>query len=157
MDIRPAWQRAAEGARKFAEAVKHYEEALRLFATNAEVKAALEKAKTDERQQREDYKLAMDAAKAAIMKQNYQGAINSFNEALRILPGDKTAQDGLQAAQAAEMRRKQDFDRHMSQGKAAATAKKFPEAIRHYEEALKVKPNDPEATAALKRGREGKP
>jgi cytochrome c-type biogenesis protein CcmH/NrfG len=52
---------------------------------------------------------------------------------------------------------KQAFDKLMMQGKTAATAKKFPDAIKAYEAALQLKPNDPEAAAALKRAREGKP
>ncbi len=144
---------------KPAEAVKHYQEALKLFPTDAAAKTGLavaSKAETNQNKQRqEDYKLAMDAASAAIKKQNYQGAINSFNEALRLMPGDRTAQNGLQAAQAAlkntgaDARKKQDLDRHIAQAKQALAQKKPAEAVKHYQEALKLFPGDATATTGL--------
>ena len=50
-----------------------------------------------------------------------------------------------------------EYDQAMSQGKAALSAKRFADAVRHFEAALKLKPNDPEATAALRRAKEKKP
>lgn len=165
---------AAMTGKKYAEAVKLYGDALKLFPSDAEAKKSLDVAnkeaaaaakrnEKDKKQRLEDYKLAMDAARDAIKKQNYTGAVNAFKEALRLMPGDKDAQAGLQAAQAvldgksADTKKKPDFDRLMSQGKAAAAAKKFDEAVKAYTDALKIKPNDPDATAALKRAKEGKP
>ena len=51
------------------------------------------------KKQQADYALAMDAGKAAVRKGNYEGAVNSYTEALRILPGDKDAAAALKAAQ----------------------------------------------------------
>jgi cytochrome c-type biogenesis protein CcmH/NrfG len=45
----------------------------------------------------------------------------------------------------------------MSEGQQALASKRFPDAVRAFEEALKLVPNDAAATAALKRAREGKP
>ncbi len=51
------------------------------------------------KKQHDDYSLAMGAGKAAVRKGDYPGAINSYTEALRILPGDKEAASALQSAQ----------------------------------------------------------
>ncbi len=147
--------REALAAKKDVEAVNLYQAALNLFPNDPDAKkghAAAKKAEEASRKYRkENYDLAMGAARDAITKQNYQGAVFSFKEALRIMPGDKPAQDGLAAAQAAL------FNQWMAAGRKAAQAKKFPDAVKAYTEALKVKPNDPEATAALNRARMGKP
>jgi hypothetical protein len=44
----------------------------------------------------------------------------------------------------------------MADGKRFATARKFADAIKEYEAALKLFPGNPEATDALKKAREGK-
>src|SRR5262249_38172582 len=54
--------------------------------TDARKAAAATDAKL--KQAREDYQLAMDAGKAALKNQNYEGAVNSFKEALRLMPAD---------------------------------------------------------------------
>ena len=38
-----------------------------------------------------DYDFAMAAGKAAMEKKNYAGAVNSYREALRLMPNDKDA------------------------------------------------------------------
>jgi len=45
----------------------------------------------------------------------------------------------------------------MDKGQKLAAAKKFTDAAKEYEEALKQIPNQPDATAALKRAKDGKP
>jgi tetratricopeptide (TPR) repeat protein len=50
-----------------------------------------------------------------------------------------------------------EFTRHMTEGQKLLAAKRFAEAAREYEAALKLQPGNTEATAALKRAREGKP
>src|SRR5207248_1139524 len=101
--------------------------------------------------------------KTALSARKFDEALKHYQAALALKPDDVAARDGLKKAQAGpntpdpEVVKKQEFDRLVGQARAAAGARKFPEAIRHYEDALKLKPNDPEATAALKRAREGKP
>jgi hypothetical protein len=45
----------------------------------------------------------------------------------------------------------------MADGKHFAAARRFADAVKEYEAALKLFPGNPEATDALKRAREGKP
>ena len=49
------------------------------------------------------------------------------------------------------------FAQHMAEGQKLQAAKRYAEAVREYEAALKLQPGNAEATAALKRAREGKP
>ncbi|HBI41343.1 MAG TPA: hypothetical protein DDY78_00610, partial [Planctomycetales bacterium] len=113
------------------------------------------------KKQHDDYTLAMGAGKAAVRKGDYQGAINSYTEALRILPGDKEAVTALQGAQqvkaaadagaarmAEEGKRRGDFTKLMTQGQTAMSAKQYAAATVAFTEALKLQPNDPTATRA---------
>jgi tetratricopeptide (TPR) repeat protein len=113
------------------------------------------------KKQHDDYTLAMGAGKAAVRKGDYQGAMNSYTEALRILPGDKEAATALQGAQqvkaaadagaarmAEEAKRRGDFAKLMTQGQTAMNAKQYAAAAAAFTEALKLQPNDPTATRA---------
>jgi hypothetical protein len=44
----------------------------------------------------------------------------------------------------------------MAEGNRHMTAKRFPDAVIQFESALRIYPNDPEATAALKKAKTGK-
>jgi tetratricopeptide (TPR) repeat protein len=104
------------------------------------------------KQRQEDYKLAMDAAQAAVKKSNWTGAVNAFKEALRLMPGDKAATDGLASAQKlaqAEEMKKRDaaYSGWMKQADSALAAKKYADAAKMYDEALKIRPGD---AAAIK-------
>jgi tetratricopeptide (TPR) repeat protein len=154
------WMKLGDKAlagKKHADALKSYEEALKIKpGDDAGLKgkrAALEAFKkaiaVDPRMKRlrEDYQLAMDAAKAAVKKNNWTGAINSFNEALRLMPGDKAAADGLASAQKlAQMeessKRDAAYSTWLKQGDAALAARRYADAAKAYDEALKVKPGD---------------
>src|SRR5262249_51734918 len=121
---------AAMKAKKYADAVKQYDAALALMQASAEARKGAADARKAEKQQSEDFKLAMDAGLAASKKTDFLGAVNSYKEATKIKPDEKSAQDNLQIA---EGRLNQEFTRLMGLGKTAAGAKKFPDAIKHYE------------------------
>jgi tetratricopeptide (TPR) repeat protein len=115
------------------------------------------------KKQQADFALAMGAGKSAALKGDYTGAVNSYTEALRIMPGDKDATSALAAAQQAktaadadakrkadEAKRKDDFTKLMSQGQAAMTEKHYADAAKAFTDALKIQPDDPTATRALR-------
>ena len=100
----------AMAAKKYADAVKAYDEALKVKPGDpAGIKgkqAALDAQKPvkppidpKEKKRQEDYKLAMDAAQAAIKAKNYAGAVNAYNEAVRLVPGDRAATTERASAQ----------------------------------------------------------
>jgi tetratricopeptide (TPR) repeat protein len=150
--------REASAMNKHSDAARLYTEALKIFPKDTAAKKGLDDATradaAGKKRRQEDYKLALDAGRDAVKKRNWLGAVNSYKAALVALPGDKTAQEALRIA---ESRLKEEFDRLKGEGKKSAAAKRFADAVKHYEAALKLKPNDPEVTAALKRARAGKP
>jgi tetratricopeptide (TPR) repeat protein len=100
--------KAQLAARRYEEAAKSYQDALKIDPANAEAKAALreiDRAKGADsaamKKRQADYGLAMDAGRGAIKARNFPGAVNAFNEALRIMPGDRDASASLKDAQQA--------------------------------------------------------
>jgi tetratricopeptide (TPR) repeat protein len=170
-------------AKKYAQAAEFYKQARKLAPDNADALAGLTRAEREQgieadrirrereaktkpidpkaKQREEDYKLAMDAARAAVKKNNLAGAVNAFKEALRLKPGDPTATEALASAEkllAAEEAKKKKvvtptpdpkmkqreaaYANWMKQGDAALAAKKYADAAKAYDEALKIKPGD---------------
>jgi tetratricopeptide (TPR) repeat protein len=161
-------------------------------------------------QRKADYALAVSAGQSATKAGNHQGAVNSYTEALRLMPGDaqatallRQAQQALLVArtpppapkptpppappkptppppapakpatpppaparppappapnpQAAAALRSAQFAQHMADGKKLLAARRFPDAAREFDEALKIVPTDAEAKALLARAKAGKP
>jgi tetratricopeptide (TPR) repeat protein len=104
---------------------------------------------------RDDSARLMAAGRNALAAKKYDEAINSFTEALKLLPGDKDATRGLaDARQALEAEKKQktatDYDNALRAGRAALAAKKYDDAIKAFTEAGKILPGDRDAAALLK-------
>ena len=88
----------------------------------------------------------------------YPAAIRNFQEALRLIPGDANALQGLAEARAAVValnRRRTLFDATMLKGATALQQLQFASAIVAYSEALQIAPNDPRALAGLAKARYG--
>ena len=64
------------------------------------------------------------------------------------MPGD---------AKAAAAQKNAEFQTHMAEGQKLAGQKKFADAAKEYEEALKLFPDNKDAKDALKRAKDGKP
>lgn len=119
-----------------------------------------------EKRKRADYDRAMNSGRAAVKARDHAGAIVAYTEALRLMPGDREAGAALKDAEKArdeqaraaadaaakkkeEAKRQADYERLMNQGRAALTARRLPEAVQAFGEAVKMKPGDTEATRAL--------
>jgi tetratricopeptide (TPR) repeat protein len=120
-----------------------------------------------------DYARFMKQGETALAAKRYEDAAKAFGEALKLMPGDaaalkaqrdavtfmqaaekaKTDADARAAAEARkkeeEKKRQAEYDRLMKQGQAAVAAKRYEEAVRSYNDALKLVPNDPAATKAV--------
>ncbi|MFN0126179.1 MAG: tetratricopeptide repeat protein [Verrucomicrobiales bacterium] len=148
--------------KKFAEAEKAFDEALMLKPGDAAAIKGKKDAvagppkvvpkvtpvpKGKDKDLEEDYQLAMSAGRAAMKQKNFVGAINSYDEALRKKPGDKVA-----TTERAEAVKGRDgaFSAAMKRGEDAVKAKKYAEAIKAFEEAVKLKPTDAAAAKAKK-------
>jgi tetratricopeptide (TPR) repeat protein len=88
-----------------------------------------------------EYTREMQTGAVFYKQQKYGEAIRSYQEALRLKPGDTKATAAL----------------HMAQGRVALQAKHFTDAAREFQEALKLVPNQPEALQALKQAQQGRP
>jgi tetratricopeptide (TPR) repeat protein len=127
--------RASLQAKRPDEAIKHFTEALRLQPGDADAAAQLrqaEKAQQDARAARQAEALRQQGARMPP-------------------PAPRPGPPALPAAAQAE------FNMHLADGKRFAAARRFADAIKEYEAALKLSPGNPEATAALERARAGKP
>ncbi|MBY0527819.1 MAG: tetratricopeptide repeat protein [Gemmataceae bacterium] len=146
---------AALKARKFVEAIKEFEEALKISPGDKTALAGIKQAQTAMQEARQaEFDKNMRDGNAAMKARKFAEAIREFEEALKIIPGDKTALAAIKQAQTAiEQAKQADYEKHMRDGNAAMKLKKFAEAIKEFEEALKVKPNDKEAMTALKLAR----
>jgi colicin import membrane protein len=124
-------------------------------------------------QRRTDYGVAMDAGRKAMRDRNYQGAVNAFAEALRLFPGDRDATASLKDAQQALDAAKKpaplpppppatkpapppppnpevEYGKAMQAGATFDKQRKYADAVAAYQAALRWKPRDAKATAALR-------
>jgi tetratricopeptide (TPR) repeat protein len=155
-----AQAKALFAQKKFADAIKAYDQALiakpgdaaaikgKKEAGDAAKKPAAPVKDPKAKQREEDYKLALSAARAAMKNRNYQGAVNAYNEALRLMPGDKTAT--AERAEAVKLQTQAAYDGWMKKGQEAMKAKKYADAVKAYDEALKLRPGDPQAVKGKK-------
>jgi tetratricopeptide (TPR) repeat protein len=172
--LKQAQQALAE--KRYDQAAAAYQDAGKLFRTDAvltglrqvdEARDRNRQAADAAKKRQADLEAAISAGQDALKKNNSQGAVNAFKEALRIVPDSREATAGLQeanrrlvaatAAQQAdakarqeEARRQGEFKRLMKVGGQAIALKKYDEAVQAYTEALRLQPNDPTATAALR-------
>src|SRR5205814_2368915 len=102
---------------------------------------AREAALAKERQQAEQVRQLVAAGRAATAKGQYDAAAKSLGEANALAPKDATVQQALRELAQAEEHAAAEADK---------AGKHSPNAVRAYGEALRVVPNDPAATKALK-------
>lgn len=162
----------AIGGKDFAGAGRLLDEARKLLPTDpaiASAQADLDKARKvavvdppRSKKTQEDYELAFGAGQDAMKKRNYQGAVNAYTEALRLLPGDARATEQLAAARKLlasstptpplPMPPVGDtaFKKSLTAGQTALAAKQYDDAIKHLGEAVHLKQGDAQATALLK-------
>jgi tetratricopeptide (TPR) repeat protein len=88
----------------------------------------------------------------ALRARRFADAARAFREALRILPGDPDAVQGLRDAETGlgpAAGKQNDFDRAMQAGAAALRQRKYADAVRAYGDALKILPDNADAQAGL--------
>jgi serine/threonine protein kinase/tetratricopeptide (TPR) repeat protein len=158
--------------KRYEDAIEKANEALKLFpgdhaavALKADARAAQD-AEAAPLKKLHDYEQLMTSAKAALLKKEYDKALQDAEMALKLVPDDrealnlkKGAQTGLDAA-AASRTKKREFDQLIDLGYAALADEKYEDAITKAEAALQLFPDDPKAlalrkdTQALKTGAE---
>jgi tetratricopeptide (TPR) repeat protein len=146
-----------------------FEEANRLFTQAGEVlpgdRAAADKARaaadaaTDRQAALVAYQRFMTQAAIDMENQRFGSAIRNFQEALRIVPNDANALQGLtdaRSALAAAERRRVQLDALMVKGAAALQQSQYTEAVQFYNDALKMATGDPRILRGLTQARYGR-
>jgi tetratricopeptide (TPR) repeat protein len=156
----------AYAAKDYAGAVKAFTEATKLMPNDVDARMQLTRAQTAlaDAERLVNYQNAMKAGQTFMTGKKYEMAIKSFNDALKFAPGDKAATAQLRAAQqalddSAKVKTPPDttkqFNEAMQRGAAAGKKKDYAEAIKAYEEAIKLRPKDADAQAGLKQNQFG--
>src|SRR5262249_5878015 len=143
-------------ANQFAAAIPDLEEAVRLKPDHAESRDLLQKAKEGKKQQdKADYDRAVATGDAAMLRKDYQTAINAYREALTKQHQDGKASSKLTQAQNAKLK-KDSYDRHMSQGKTQMSFKNYFSAEMEFRAAFSDMPGDLEAQRWLQQAQNAK-
>jgi tetratricopeptide (TPR) repeat protein len=139
----------AMAAGRYADAVTAYTQALALNPGDFDSAQALKKAQAALAVQVKaqlDYNRLVAAGALALKQGMATTAIRAFRDALRLVPGDPTASDGL--AQAQSMDR---YNRAMQAGGQALTNRQRQAAVNAFNAALAEKPGDAKANFGLRK------
>ena len=141
----------------YPSAIKSFQQALQVMPKDPQATQFLQQAQvgTDvDPKTAAQFKAAMDAGQTALTAKKYATAVASFNAALKIHPTDANARQMLTQAQQAlndtnQATAQANYQKAMTAGKAALTLKRYPDAARAFNDALKWVPNDAQATQQL--------
>jgi tetratricopeptide (TPR) repeat protein len=152
---------AAMTRNRFEEANRLYTQAAQVLPGDPDATAkaqAAANAVTDRQAALVAYQRFMTQAALDMENLRYAGAIRNYQEALRVVPGDANALQGLadaRAAVAVQVRQRGQSDALMQRGTAALQKLQFAEAIQIYTDALRIVPNDPRALRGLSQAKYG--
>jgi cytochrome c-type biogenesis protein CcmH/NrfG len=151
----------ALGNHRFEDAIKAYQDALRLYPDDVEAakglsaaRSALEEQaqvqKEGEKRQAEFTRL-MEEGQEAMKNRQLARAAQAFDNALRLLPDNPSATKALREAnealdaQQVAKKKAADFESHMTAARAAMVGQRYAEARDRFLAALQSKPDDPAA------------
>jgi tetratricopeptide (TPR) repeat protein len=147
---------AALQAGRFADAVGEFAAAQLILPRNlqaaglqreAERRLAAERNRQD---QKTDFERLMDMAATAFRGQRYDEAVQSYQKALEIVPGDPAALKGLDSARQALGNVTMQFELLMAQGGAAMREARFKDAVDAFAVAARLFPANDSAATALR-------
>lgn len=143
--------------KKYQDAVLNYKAALEIKADDQPVKAKLGDAEAKyeaeeaARKLDEDFNTALDAGDGYMRTEEYEKAIEKYEEALAIKAGESYPTEQIALAtktleeQAANMANQEKFNQLMGEGDQFMTDKKYAEALVPFKEALVLMPGNREA------------
>lgn len=116
-------------------------------------------AEADKMKRAAAYKDALSEGEKALAGKRYDEAIKAFNAALKLMPGDPAAaralKDATQAWDAAKKtppptKAKEEYQKQLQSAQSLEKQQKYAEAVKAYDEALKLFPKDGKATDGRK-------
>lgn len=149
---------AAVKAKHYDEAVKAFEQAVKLAPGDKDAQAALTLAKKTLAETQTAFNNLMAQGDQATRLQRYEEAARYYAEANRLAPSNPNALAGLENAQrmmGSVQAGQTAYLRYMNTAAFAMQAKRWDEAARNYAEALRIAPNDRDATAGLREAQRG--
>jgi tetratricopeptide (TPR) repeat protein len=150
---------AALQARRLDEAGRLYQQAAELFPEDDGAKNGLRQVRAALDTLRDAgaaYNRLMVTGAAAMRGRRFADAVLAYTEALRLVPGDPLAAQGLRDAQAGAnrlARRGLALDRQLQAGAAALKQKQYADAVRAFKAALDLDPDNPAALDGLRQAR----
>jgi len=155
----------AKQQQRYADAVKDYKAALALMPGNAEATAGLHDAekglqaaavaRTADDKRQADFKSFMQQGKDALAGEQYAQAVRAYEAALQLVPGDAAAVRALADAKGRlakdeqEKKKLAEYEDHMTAGRAAMVAQRYPDAVREFLAAQRRIPGDAAAARGL--------
>ena len=157
---------AAMNKGDIAEAEKLYKQALDVLPNDADTvkglvsvqSALLAKKKTEDadKKRRDEVETLLADGRAALKGKKYANAVRALESARAIDPTDKAVREALDEAltavenDKAEKGRLTDFQARLDAGKLAMKAERFPDAVKEFQAAVRLMPDDLDAAALLK-------
>jgi tetratricopeptide (TPR) repeat protein len=141
----------------YDEAATAYAAALALVPDDAEAQRGLQDARAalgpaaDDEKRQVEYARLMKQGKAALAGRHYAAAARAFEVAILMKPGDSGAEAALNQAKEGlakdehEQKVQDEFQVHMTAGRALMVAQRYAEAMREFVAAKRLIPNDEEA------------
>jgi tetratricopeptide (TPR) repeat protein len=152
----------ALNSKRYAEALKALSSATTLMPDSKEAQDLFRRAQTEARLAEEaaandktrlaNYQAALNDGQKALQSKNYDSAIKSFQQALKLMPNDAGALKLVQQAQDAQSlaaTTAANFQKALDAGQKAMTAKRFKDAVTAFKDALKWMPGDQKAQTQL--------
>lgn len=150
---------AARSAGRFEEAARDYSEALKVRPGDEAATRGFRAAQgvvEDVATAQVAYQRFMNQGTLAIQNLQYGEALRSYAEALRLVPGDLAAAQGVRDARAGLdllAQKQTQFDGLMKTGNAALRSRQFADAVRAFGDALGLLPDSTAAAASLRQAR----
>jgi tetratricopeptide (TPR) repeat protein len=159
---------AALQLRRFEEAYRGYSEAVKLFPADEPAlrgQRLASRALEDIQAVQLAYNRYVTQGSLALQNQRYLDAVAAYSEALRLVPGDLIALQGLRDAQAGadlaaqklldRQRRRAELDRLIQVGTRALQRRKFTDAVQAFNDALRLDGDNPQALDGLRQAQYG--
>lgn len=149
--------RAALVGQRYQDALDAYQVALLVLPEDLEARRGIREAQArlnDQKKGMEDqtgFDREMTRGKDALRDRKYSIAIAAFERALGILPGNSDATVALKQARKMLADMKTEMSRYLQMGDMAMAAGRFEEALRNYQKAVAIMPDDPTAVASLQK------